>query len=149
MVVIYGESNSGKSTKAIKLLDPSKKSLYFALDFDKNIKSLEILNKNLQVTAYHKGSFLIDLEFEILNHGGLYGNKLSYVVIDPINFLIDNKKKGLVELLIDLIRLEKEYNKFELIVVVNTLHHFEMSEKIKRLPGIKFIESKKKKVIAL
>jgi len=149
MVVIYGESNSGKSTKAIKLLDPSKKSLYFALDFDKNIKNLEILNKNLQVTAYHKGSFLIDLEFEILNHGGLYGNKLSYVVIDPINFLIDNKKKGLVELLIDLIRLEKEYNKFELIVVVNTLHHFEMSEKIKRLPGIKFIESKKKKVIAL
>ena len=73
----------------------------------------------------------------------------GYVVIDPINFLIDNKKKGLVELLIDLIRLEKEYNKFELIVVVNTLHHFEMGEKIKRLPGIKFIESKKKKVITL
>jgi hypothetical protein len=149
MVVIYGESNSGKSTKAIKLLDPSKKSLYFALDFDKNIKNLEILNKNLQVTAYHKGSFLIDLEFEILNHGGLYNNRLSYVVIDPINFLIDNKKKGLVELLIDLIRLEKEYNKFELIVVVNTLHHFEMSEKIKRLPSIKFIESKKRKFITL
>ena len=135
MVVIYGESNSGKSTKAIKLLDPSKKSLYFALDFDKNIKKLELLNKNIQVTAYHRSSFLIDLEFEILNHGGLYGNKLSYVVIDPINFLVDNKKKGLVELLIDLIRLEKEYNKFELIVVVNTLHHFEMGEKIKRLPG--------------
>ena len=149
MVVIYGESNSGKSTKAIKLLDPSKKSLYFALDFDKNIKNLEILNKNLQVTAYHKGSFLIDLEFEILNHGGLYGNKLSYVVIDPINFLVDNKKKGLVELLIDLIRLEREYNKFELIVVVNTLHHFEMSQKIKRLPGVKFIESKKKSIITL
>jgi ABC-type oligopeptide transport system ATPase subunit len=149
MVVIYGESNSGKSTKAIKLLDPSKKSLYFALDFDKNIKKLELLNKNIQVTAYHRSSFLIDLEFEILNHGGLYGNKLSYVVIDPINFLVDNKKKGLVELLIDLIRLEKEYNKFELIVVVNTLHHFEMSDKIKKLPGIKFIESKKKKIIAL
>lgn len=149
MVVIYGESNSGKSTKAIKLLDPSKKSLYFALDFDKNIKNLELLNKNLQVTAYHKGSFLIDLEFEILNHGGLYRNELSYVVIDPINFLIDNKRKGLVELLIDLIKLEKEYNKFELIVVVNTLHHFEMSEKVKRLPGIKFIESKKRKFITL
>jgi|694.fasta_scaffold81510_3 ABC-type oligopeptide transport system ATPase subunit len=149
MVVIYGESNSGKSTKAIKLLDPSKKSLYFALDFDKNIKKLELLNKNIQVTAYHRSSFLIDLEFEILNHGGLYGNKLSYVVIDPINFLVDNNKKGLAELLIDLIRLEKEYNKFELIVVVNTLHHFEMSDKIKKLPRIKFIESKKKKVITL
>jgi ABC-type oligopeptide transport system ATPase subunit len=149
MVVIYGESNSGKSTKAIKLLDPSKKSLYFALDFDKNIKKLELLNKNIQVTAYHRSSFLIDLEFEILNHGGLYGNKLSYVVIDPINFLVDNNKKGLAELLIDLIRLEKEYNKFELIVVVNTLHHFEMSDKIKKLPKIKFIESKKKKIIAL
>jgi hypothetical protein len=149
MVVIYGESNSGKSTKAIKLLDPSKKCLYFALDFDKNIKKLELTNKNIQVTAYHKSSFLIDLEFEILNHGGLYGNKLSYVVIDPINFLNDNKRKGLFELLIDLIRIEREYNKFELIIVVNTLHHFEMSKKIKRLPGIKFIESKKKKVIAL
>lgn len=149
MVVIYGESNSGKSTKAIKLLDPSKKSLYFALDFDKNIKKLELLNKNIQVTTYHKNSFLIDLEYEILNHGGLYHNKLSYVVIDPINFLVDNNKKGLAELLIDLIRLEKEYNKFELIVVVNTLHHFEMSDKIKKLPRIKFIESKKKKIIAL
>jgi hypothetical protein len=149
MVVIYGESNSGKSTKVIKLLEPSKKSLYFALDFDKNIKSLELNNKNLQVTAYPKGSFLVDLEYEILNHGGLYGNKLSYVVIDPINFLIDSRKKSLVELLIDLIKLEKEYNKFELIVVVNTLRHFEMSEKIKRLPGIKFIESKKKKIITL
>ena len=149
MVVIYGESNSGKSTKAIKLLDPSKKSLYFALDFDKNIKKLELLNKNIQVTAYHRSSFLIDLEFEILNHGGLYGNKLSYVVIDPINFLVDNKKKGLVELLIDLIRLEREYNKFELIVVINTLHHFEMGKKVKRLPGVKFIESKKKSIIAL
>ena len=146
MVVIYGESNSGKSTKAIKLLDPSKKCLYFALDFDKNIKKLELTNKNIQVTAYHKSSFLIDLEFEILNHGGLYGNKLSYVVIDPINFLNDNKRKGLFELLIDLIRIEREYNKFELIIVVNTLHHFEMSKKIKRLPGIKFIESKKKRL---
>ena len=149
MVVIYGESNSGKSTKAIKLLDPSKKCLYFALDFDKNIKKLEISNKNIQVTAYPKGSFLVDLEYEILNHGGLYGNKLSYVVIDPINFLVDSRKKNLVELLIDLIKLEKEYNKFELIVVVNTLRHFEMSKKIKRLPGIKFIESKKKKIITL
>lgn len=149
MVVIYGKSNSGKSTKVIKLLDPSKKSLYFALDFDKNIKKLELSNKNIQVTAYHKGSFLIDLEFEILNHGGLYGNKLSYVVIDPINFLVDSKKKSLVELLTDLIKLEKEYNKFELIVVVNTLRYFKMSEKIKRLQGIKFIESKKKKIITL
>jgi hypothetical protein len=146
MVVIYGESNSGKSTKVIKILDPSKKCLYFALDFDKNIKKLELSNKNIQVTAYPKGSFLVDLEYEILNHGGLYGNKLSYVVIDPINFLIDCKKKKLIELLIDLVELEKEYNKFELIVVVNTLRHFRMSEKIKRLPGIKFIESKKKKI---
>jgi hypothetical protein len=159
MVVIYGESNSGKSTKVIKILDPSKKCLYFALDFDKNIKKLELSNKNIQVTAYPKGSFLVDLEYEILNHGGLYrkfiekelgkGNKLSYVVIDPINFLIDSKKKKLIELLIDLVELEKEYNKFELIVVVNTLRHFRMSEKIKRLPGVKFIESKKKKIITL
>lgn len=149
MVVIHGESNSGKSSKALSLLDMSKKTVYFALDFDKNIKSLEIKNKNLQVTAYPKGSFLVDLEFEILNHGGLYKNELSYVVIDTINFLQD--RKGFSKTIARLKRLEKEYNKFEVIAVVSTLHHFELKDDIKTIEGIKFIETKKKekKLIAL
>jgi hypothetical protein len=142
MIVIHGESISGKSRKALSLLDPSKKSLYFALDFDKNIKKLELLNKNLQVTAFPKGSFLIDLEFEILNYGGLYKNELSYVVIDTINFLQD--KKGFAKTIARLKRLEKEYNKFEVIAVVNTLHHFELKDDIKIIEGVKFIETKKK-----
>jgi hypothetical protein len=125
MIVIHGESRSGKSKKALSLIDKDKKTVYFALDFDKNIKSLEIQNKNLQVTAYPKGSFLVDLEYEILNHGGLCKNKLSYVVIDTINFLKDDKK-NLPKFLSRLKRLEKEYNKFEIIAVINTLHHFEL-----------------------
>lgn len=150
MIVIHGESQSGKSRKAISLLDSSKKSVYFALDFDKNIKKLEISNKNLQVTAYPKGSFLIDLEYEILNHGGLYKNKLSYVIIDTINFLKDDKK-NLPKLLSRLKRIEKEYNKFEIIAVINTLRHFELDSNSKNIEGIKFIETKKKikKVIVL
>lgn len=143
MVVIHGESRSGKSRKAISLLDPSKKSLYFALDFDKNIKKLELLNKNLQVTAFPKGSFLVDLEYEILNHGGLIKNKLSYVVIDTINFLKDDKK--LPKLLSRLKRIEKEYNKFEIIAVINTLHHFELKSDVQTIEGVKYIETKKKK----
>lgn len=144
MVVIHGESQSGKSKKALSLIDMSKKTVYFALDFDKNIKSLELNNKNLQVTAYPKGSFLVDLEYEILNHGGLFKNKLSYVVIDTINFLKDDKK-NLPKLLSRLKRLEKEYNKFEIIAVINTLHHFELKDDIKIIEGVKFIETKKKK----
>ena len=144
MIVIHGESRSGKSKKALSLIDKNKKTVYFALDFDKNIKLLEYGNKNLQVTAYHKGSFLVDLEYEILNHGGLYGNKLSYVVIDTINFLKDDKK-NLPKFLSKLKRIEKEYNKFEIIAVVNTLHHFELDNDNKIIEGIKFIETKKKK----
>lgn len=144
MVVIHGESNSGKSSKALGLLDQNKKCLYFALDFDKNIKSLELNNKNLQVTAYPRGSFLVDLEYEILNHGGLFKNRLSYVVIDTINFLKD-EKKDLPKLLSRLKRLEKEYNKFEIIAVINTLHHFELKNDAQIIEGIKFIETKKKK----
>jgi hypothetical protein len=144
MVVIHGESSSGKSSKVLSLIDQSKKCLYFALDFDKNIKNLELENKNLQVTAYPKGSFLVDLEYEILNHGGLFKNRLSYVVIDTINFLKD-EKKDLSKLLSRLKRLEKEYNKFEIIAVINTLHHFELKNDVQIIEGVKFIETKKKK----
>lgn len=143
MVVIHGESNSGKSIKALSLLDTNKKTVYFALDFDKKIKLLECGNKNLQVTAYPKGSFLVDLEYEILNHGGLFKNDISYVVIDTINFLKDDKK-NLPKFLSRLKRLEKEYNKFEIIAVINTLRHFDLQNHDKIVEGIKFIETKKK-----
>jgi hypothetical protein len=148
MIVIHGESQSGKSKKALSLIDMSKKTVYFALDFDKNIKSLELNNENLQVTAYPKGSFLIDLEYEILNHGGLFKNKLSYVVIDTINFLKDDKK-NLPKFLSKLKRIEKEYNSFEIIAVINTLYHFELNDDVKIIEGVKFIDTKKKKVIVL
>jgi hypothetical protein len=145
MVIIHGESQSGKSRKVLSLIDQTKKCLYFALDFDKNIKSLELNKKNLQVTAYPKGSFLVDLEYEILNHGGLFKNRLSYVVIDTINFLKDDDKKNLPKLLSRLKRIEKEYNKFEIIAVINTLHHFELKNDVQIIEGVKFIETKKKK----
>lgn len=145
MIVIHGNYKSGKSNTAFSLLDKSKKILYFALDFDKRIKSIELYNKNIQVTAFPKGTFISDIEWEILNHGGLYQNKLSYVVIDPINFLKD--KNSLEENLLLLSNLEKEYNKFKLIVTLNTLYHFEISSKILKLKGIDFIESSKNNFI--
>lgn len=112
MIVIHGERNSGKSSKVFNLIDKSKKTLYFALDFDKRIKSIELKNKNIQVTAFpNKSTHLDDLEYEILNHGGLLNNNLSYVVIDPINFL-KYDKKNLFNFLLELLELEKEYNKF-------------------------------------
>lgn len=140
MIIIHGELASGKSSKAINLIDMSKKSLYFALDFDKRIKSIELLNKNIQVTAFVNGARLPFIEAEILNNGGLYQNKLDYVVIDPINFLL--KDLSIVELIVKLKKLEEEYKKFKLVVTLNTLHHFELGEKIKSIPGIEFIECK-------
>jgi hypothetical protein len=143
MVVIHGESNSGKSSKALSLIDLSKKCLYFALDFDKSIKSLELKNKNLEVTAF-KNSFLVDLEFEILSHGGLFQNKLSYVVIDPLNLVCHYDGETLINMLDRLAKIEKDYKKIKFISVLNTLHHFELGENVKSIEGIEFIETKKK-----
>ena len=53
MIVIHGETNSGKSNKALRLLNKDQKTLYFALDFDKRIKSLELTNKKIQVETLH------------------------------------------------------------------------------------------------
>lgn len=147
MVVIHGESRSGKSSKALNLIDKSKKTLYFALDFDKSIKSLELKNKNLQVTAFpNRNTYLSDLESEILNHGGLLGSTLSQVVIDPINLLKD-EKKDLLGFLLKLEKIEKEYNKFQIIAIVNTLYHFEISNKIVNYKGIDFIKSERRRII--
>ena len=142
MIIIHGDSKSGKSNLALSLIDKSKKTLYFALDFDKRIKSLELNNKNIQVTAFPRGTFLTDIEFEILNHGGLFQNKLSYVVIDTINFLKD--KKSFEEIIKNCLNIEKEYNKFEVILVLNTLYHFDLSLKIPKLENVKVIKSNKK-----
>lgn len=147
MIVIHGESNSGKSTKALSLINKYKKTLYFALDFDKRIKVVELTNKNIQVTAFpNRITHLADLESEILNHGGLLNNRLSYVVIDPINILNDDKK-DIFGFLLKLEKLEKEYNKFEIIAVLNTLYHFEISNKITSYKNIDFIKSEKRKLI--
>jgi hypothetical protein len=147
MVIIHGESRSGKSSKVLNLIDKSKKTLYFALDFDKAIRGVEIYNKNIQVIAFpNRETYLSDLESEILNHGGLLKNDLSYVVIDPINFLKDDKK-NLLEFLLKLEKIEKAYNKFQIIATINTLHHFEISNNVLKYKNIDFIKSEKRKII--
>lgn len=141
MVIVYGESSSGKSTKVLNMLDPDKKVLYFALDFDRRIKSLELRNPNLQVTAYpNRKTYLSDITSEILNHGGFYNNKLSFVVIDPINLLSDNKK-NLLEFILKIKELEKQFNKFEMIAVLNKLALFSLNKEIFNLPEITYINS--------
>lgn len=145
MILIHGNSKAGKSSVALSLIDKSKRILYFALDFDKRIKSLEISNKNIQVTAFPRGTFITDIEFEILNHGGLYKNNLSFVVIDPINYLRDSSTP--IENIKKLIELEKEYNKFKLIATINTLHHFELNPEISKLDELKIVEASKNNFI--
>lgn len=144
MVIIHGETSSGKSNLALSLLNKSEKTLYFALDFDKRIKSLELNNKNIQVTAFPRGTYLADIEYEILNHGGLFQNRLSYVVIDPINFI--KNENSIPEIILKLLKLEKEYNKFKLIVVINTLYHFGLNS-IPEIEGGEIIKASKKGII--
>ena len=41
MVVIHGECRSGKTAKALSLLNKKRKSMYFVLDSDKSILKLK------------------------------------------------------------------------------------------------------------
>lgn len=129
MIVIYGESNSGKTDKSISLLDFSKKILYFSLDFDKKVKEIELKLPNIRVEAFYKRKvYLSDIESIIIEYGGVISNYLSYVVIDPINFIkFDNK--SIKYKLSKIKEIEDKYkNKFEIIVTINKLIHFELED---------------------
>lgn len=126
MIVICGEYNSGKTYKVIDLLDFSKKILYFSLDFDKRIKEIELKLPNIRVEGFYRKPCLNDLESIILQYGGFLTNKLSTVVIDPINY-INFDEKTIKYKLSKIKELENKYNnKFEIIVTLNKLHHFDI-----------------------
>jgi len=126
MIVICGEYNSGKTYKVIDLLDFSKKILYFSLDLDKRIKEIELKLPNIRVEGFYRKPCLNDLESIILQYGGFLTNKLKTVVIDPIN-CIHFDEKSIKYKLSKIKELENKYNnKFEIIVTLNKLHHFDI-----------------------
>ena len=120
MVIIHGESRSGKTAKALSLLNTKRKSMYFALDFDKSI--LKLKRENLDI-KYVKDCLQIDIEYELMSNGGMINNPISQVVIDPVNFLKRENKETIIDIIEKLRSIEDNF-KVEIILVMNDLFHF-------------------------
>jgi hypothetical protein len=146
MKVIYGNARSGKSSLALKHVDLKKNTLYFCLDMDKRIKQLELYNENLEVIAFpKKQTMLINIESSILEigGGGIFKNKLKYVVVDSINYVKDIKGRNIEHMLKELAKLEFLYDKFELIVTLNIPKFTKIDPNLLTISDrIEFIESK-------
>jgi hypothetical protein len=83
MIIIYGGSRTGKTKKALSLLNEDTKSIYYALDFDRTIKS----SKNLEVKLI-KNCFETDIRFFLSERKRIIkDSEKIQIVIDPINLL--------------------------------------------------------------
>jgi hypothetical protein len=120
MVIIHGECRSGKTTKALSLLNKKRKSMYFVLDSDKSILKLKIENLDVRFIT---NCFQMDIEYELMSNGGMLKNSISQVVIDPINFIIRKEKESIIDVIEKLRSIENTY-KVEIILVMNDLFHF-------------------------
>lgn len=143
MILIHGENQTGKSTKALSLLNKNKKSLYFALDYDTSIESWKRINIDIPVDIkYLYKYFECDIEFDIEYVIFSKGSKTEQIIVDPINFLIKRNKTTFNEVIEELKNLEQKYD-IEVIVVMNT--SFYLPEIIK-LKGCEIIYTEKDKI---
>ena len=136
MVIIHGECRSGKTAKALSLLNKKRKSMYFVLDSDKSI--LKLKRENLDV-RFITNCFQIDIEYELMSNGGMIKNSISQVVIDPINFIIRKGKESIIDIIEKLRSIEDIY-KVEMILVMNDLFHFP-EERLNKLEDVILVKT--------
>ena len=136
MVIIHGECRSGKTAKALSLLNTKRKSMYFVLDSDKSI--LKLKRENLDV-RFITNCFQIDIEYELMSNGGIIKNSISQVVIDPINFIIRKGKESIIDIIEKLRSIEDIY-KVEIILVMNDLFHFP-EERLSKLEDVVLVKT--------
>lgn len=124
MTIIYGDTETGKSTVATSLIRNKKNSLYLILDRD-----IPIMNQlKIDKTEFYlmDNCFLLDLKYRLLERGGLINNDLEYVVIDSINFIKDQKTYSEKIAYID--EMAKDFN-VKIILVFNTLKNLDKIRK--------------------
>ena len=137
MVIIHGECRSGKTAKALSLLNKKRKSMYFVLDSDKSILKLKIENLDIRFIT---NCFQIDIEYELMSNGGMIKNSISQVVIDPINFIIRKGRESIIDIIEKLRSIENIY-KVEIILVMNDLFHYP-EERLSKLEDVVLVKTK-------
>ena len=88
MIVINGESASGKSTAALNFIERHKdRSLYILMERDSRLTKL-LYSSGFDYAVYGNGH-LVDIKYRILERGGLMSNDLEYVVVDSLGMIKD------------------------------------------------------------
>lgn len=116
MTIIYGESETGKSTFAISQIVNKENALYLLLDNDTS--SIKSLKKNKIEFTIIENCHLIDIKYRLLENGGLIRNNLEYLVIDSINLIKD--KKTYTEKIKYIEEISKDFN-IKVVLVFNIL----------------------------
>lgn len=88
MIIINGETASGKSTAALRFIEKSKeKSLYILMERDARMAKI-LHSEGFDYAVYGNGH-IIDIKYRILERGGLMSNDLEYVVVDSLGMIKD------------------------------------------------------------
>lgn len=117
MVIISGESCTGKSTAAMRFIESKKdKSLYILMEKD-NRMAKQLSGSGYEYAVYRNG-YLVDIKYRILERGGLMSNDLEYVVVDCLNMIRDQKSQ--MAKIYELEQIERDFG-LEIVLVLNTL----------------------------
>jgi hypothetical protein len=116
MIIIKGDSCSGKSTTAmIYCKEKKSKFVYFLMENDVRLK------KKLSYEKFEwfmlSNGYVADIKSYVLEKGGI-NNSLDFIVIDCLNMIKD--KIPYSNILDELNQIEKIF-KIEIILIVNTL----------------------------
>lgn len=120
MIIIKGESGSGKSTAAMEMLKRAGgSSLYILMERDKRMIGA-LKEEEIDFEVFPRG-FTMDIKCRILERGGLINNTLEFVVVDCLNMIRDNKTYG--ELSEIFVQMERDFK----ITVISTANILESS----------------------
>lgn len=119
MTIIFGESQSGKTSLALQMIKRSPRAIYITLDSDKSlIEKVDKAKNNIELKPIDN-PFIIDIEMEILQNGGLKNN-ITHLIIDPINHIRQSN--------VDYFKTEKVDN---LKNIISSLEYIELTYNIK------------------
>lgn len=153
MTIIFGESSSGKSREALDLIKNGKKIVYFSLDLDKSIATKVKDDSRIEFVSLRYWPIMADLERELAIQTRFGSNKLTHIVVDPINYIKNGNlspEKSIASIISDLRYIEEVYGA-KVIAIFNTLVNIEKtSDRIIECitnSGVKMIETKLRKKI--
>ena len=117
MIIIKGESGSGKSTAALRFIENHKeRSLYILMEKDCRLSKI-LYSEGFDYAIYRNG-YLLDIKYRILERGGLMSNDLKYVVVDCLNLIKDHKSYH--DKIAELENIERDFD-LQIVLVMNTL----------------------------